>query len=257
METQLEYGNWIRVKNLLILGSCTLGLGVLIFVPLDFLYRLIVATLFFITMISFLFPLYAYAMFSQHGGRLQEKVYNLIILSLGADVTGRVIDIGAGNGVLAVKLAQQHSTAEVVGIDDWGRDWEYSQHVCEKNAQAAHVADRVRFQIGDAAALGFADDTFDGAVSNLTFHEVQSVADKRTVVQEALRVVKPGGSFAFVDYFYDAKYYGETAEFERYLKGLNLSQFDFKPLQGMMPLPLILRHPKILGKVGVIYGRKC
>lgn len=76
------------------------------------------------------------------------------------------------------------------------------------------------------------------------------------MVQEALRVVKPGGSFAFVDYFYDPKYYGEASAFERYLEGLNLLQFEYKPLPGMMPIPLILRHPKILGKVGVIYGRK-
>ena len=108
METQLDYGNWIRKKNLLILGLCTLGMGALIFIPLGSLYRLTVTILFVIVLISFLFPLYAYVMFSQKGGRLQEKVYNLIIQSLGAKVKGRILDIGSGNGVLAVKLAQQH-----------------------------------------------------------------------------------------------------------------------------------------------------
>jgi SAM-dependent methyltransferase len=256
METQLEYGNWIRRKILLILGLCTLCLGVLVLLPLGPFYRLIMAFLFVIAFFSFLFPLYSYVMFSQKGGRFQEKVYNLIIQSLDTTARGTVLDIGSGNGVLAVKLAQQLDVAEVIGIDYWGKDWEYSKSVCEKNALRGGVEERVHFQKGDAAALAFASDLFDGAISNLTFHEVQSVADKREVLREALRVVKSGGRFAFVDYFYDEKFYGRTQDFEKYLTGLKLSQFEHKPLGDMIAIPLLLRHPKILGKVGMIYGRK-
>src|SRR5262249_25441799 len=158
-----------------ILGLCTLGVGALIFIPLGAFYRLVVTILFAVLLISFLFPLYAYVAFSQHGGRFQEKVYNLIIQSLGK-ATGKILDIGTGNGVLAIQLAQQNDQAEVVGIDYWGEDWEYSKNVCEKNAELGGVEQRVRFQKGDAAQLEFASDTFDGAVSNLTFHEVRSVA---------------------------------------------------------------------------------
>ena len=75
-------------------------------------------------------------------------------------------------------------------------------------------------------------------------------------MREALRVLKSGGRFAFVDYFYEAKFYGKSSEFEEYLKGLKLSQFEYKPLRDMMVIPMILRHPKILGKVGIIYGSK-
>jgi SAM-dependent methyltransferase len=256
METQLDYGNWIRKKNLLILGLFILGVGTLLILPLGSLYRLIMVLLFLIFLISFLFPLYSYIMFSQKGGRFQEKVYNLIIQSLGTTVKGRILDIGSGNGVLVVKLAQQNDEVEVIGIDYWGKDWEYSKSVCEKNAKIGKVEDRVHFQKGDAAALGFANDTFEGAISNLTFHEVQSVADKREVVREALRVVKVGARFAFVDYFFDSKYYGKASEFEEYLNGMKLSQFEYTPLRKMMAIPTLLRHPKILGKVGIIYGRK-
>ena len=256
METQLAYGNWIRKKNLLILGLCTLGAGALLFFPLGTFHHLIVAILFLVILISFLFPFYAYVMFSQKGGRIQEKVYKLIIQSLGEDLKGRILDIGSGNGILAVKLAQKHREVTVVGIDYWGKDWEYSKEVCDKNARIANVESQVHFQKGDAAALEFTPDSFDGAISNLTFHEVQSVADKRAVVREALRVVKPGGTFAFVDYFYAKKYYGKAAEFESYLRDLKLSQLEYKPLRDMLPLPVLLRHPKILGKVGIIYGRK-
>ena len=256
MEAQLEYGNWIRKKNLVILGLCTLGAGLLIFIPLGPVYRSLVALLFVILLFSFLFPLYAYVLFSQNGGKLQDKFYNLIIQGLGENVKGRVLDIGSGNGVLAVKLAQQRSDVEVLGIDYWGKDWEYSKSVCEKNARTAKVEERVHFQKGDAASLDFANDTFEGAISNLTFHEVKSVADKRSVVQEAFRVVKPGGSFAFIDYFYDQKYYGKKPEFEKSLKDLRLAQFEIHPIQDTLAIPALLKHPKILGKVGILCGRK-
>lgn len=155
-----------------------------------------------------------------------------------------------------MSLARQHSGAEITGVDYWGKNWEYSKNVCELNARTVHVEDRVHFQKGDAARLDFASDAFDGAISNLTFHEVQSAPDKREVVREALRVVKPGGVFAFVDYFYDPKFYGKTENFTEFLKGLNLASFEFKPLGEKMAIPVILRHPKILGKVGILYGRK-
>jgi SAM-dependent methyltransferase len=256
MDTQFDSGNWIRKKSLLILGACTLGVGALIVIPLGLPYRLAMGILFVILLVSFLFPLYAYVMFAQKGGRFQEKVYHLIIQSLGAKVKGRILEIGSGNGVLAVKLAQQHCQAEVVGIDSWGKNWEYSKGVCEKNARSAKVQSRVHFQKGDAAALEFSTESMDGAISNLTFHEVQPAADKRALVREALRVVKPGGVFAFVDYFYDEKYYGKAAEFESYLRDLQLARFEYQPLQQMISIPLLLRHPKILGRAGIIRGTK-
>ena len=167
-----------------------------------------------------------------------------------------VLDIGSGNGVLAVKCAQQYAQANVTGIDYWGKNWEYSKSICENNAQAGGVADRVHFQKGDAAALPFADATFEAAISNLTFHEVRSAADKRAVLQEALRVVKPGGSFAFVDYFYDEQYYGTVPAFKEYLMNLKLSHFECKPIDHIITLPALLRHPRALGRVGIIYGKK-
>jgi SAM-dependent methyltransferase len=256
MEPQLDYGNWIRKKILFILGSCTFGVGILIFIPLGSIYRITMIILFAIVLVSFLFPLYAYLMFSQKGGNLQGKFYNLIIQRLGENVKGRIIDIGSGNGVLAAKLAQERDEVEVVGMDYWGTDWEYSKSVCEKNSRIAKVENRVHFQKGDAAKLDFDNNTFEGAVSNLTFHEVKSAAHKSDVVQEALRVLKPGGTFVFIDYFFDEKYYGNKLEFERFLRSLNLAHLEFKPIRDEIAIPALLEHPKILGKVGIIYGKK-
>lgn len=256
MASQLIYGNWIRRRVLYVLGISTAGVGALYFIPLGTVYHAVIFILFLLMALTFLIPLYTYFMFSQSGRRFQEKIYEQIILSLGKSVNGRILDIGSGNGVLAVKLAMAHPEIQVTGMDYWGKDWEYSKSVCEKNAQIAGVSSRVQYQKGDAAKLDFPSATFDGAVSNLTFHEVRSAADKREVVCEALRVVKPGGVFAFIDYFSEEKYYGQIAGFEDYLKSLNLAQFEYHPLRDVMDIPFILRLPIALGRVGILRGRK-
>jgi hypothetical protein len=39
-------------------------------------------------------------------------------------------------------------------------------------------------------------------------------------------------------------------------QNFNLPQIEIKPLRERLALPLLLRHPKILGKVEMICGRK-
>jgi SAM-dependent methyltransferase len=256
MSAKLKYGNWIRKKNLWMLGLSALGISILAFLPLPIWLRIAAGGLGAVLSIIFLYPLYAYLMFSPQGGNMQEKIYALIIGKLEKPLSGKILDIGAGNGILAIKLAQRFSNAQVTGMDYWGRDWEYAKSVCEENARIASVAERVRFVKGDAAALDFADSEFDAVVSNLTFHEVKSAAHKGAVVREALRMLKPGGFFAFVDYFYESRYYSSPAEFEAMLDDIGMAQITFKPLREALNIPILLQHPKALGKVGLLYGRK-
>jgi SAM-dependent methyltransferase len=253
---KLKYGNWIRTKVLWLLGAMTLFLGILTALPVSNLPRFISGFLSLVCLVSFLFPLISYIMISPKGGNLQAKVYALIVDRLQSHGTENILDIGAGNGILAIMIAQDNMMAKVTGVDYWGKDWSYSKSVCEENARIANVAERVNFKKGNAAALNFPDATFDGVVSNLTFHEVKMVKQKSNVVREALRVLKPGGSFVFIDYFYAEKYYGKTVEFEKLLGNLRLQQIALKPLHEVLEFSKILLHPKILGQVGIIYGKK-
>jgi ubiquinone/menaquinone biosynthesis C-methylase UbiE len=82
------------------------------------------------------------------------------------------------------------------------------------------------------------------------------VKRKSDVLREALRLLKPGGSFAFIDYFYDSRYYGDTPEFELLLWGLKLQKVELKPLHEVLAFPKLLRHPRALGRVGIVYGKK-
>ncbi len=252
----ITYGNWIRKKLLAILGLSTVITGALFFLLNNPVLQIVAGLLFIILLISLVIPLYAYYAFSPRGGNMQDKVYTLIVDRLGKSAPETALDIGAGNGVLTLKLAQRYPAAHIVGMDYWGKNWEYSQAICEANAREAGVADQVRFVKGDAASLEFNDAAFDAVVSNLTFHEVKSAPQKREVVREALRVLRPGGQFAFVDYFYDSQYYGPATEFELFLRRQGLATIEVKRLSEVLQLPRLLRHPKIFGKVGLIYGRK-
>jgi ubiquinone/menaquinone biosynthesis C-methylase UbiE len=67
----------------------------------------------------------------------------------------RVLDLGTGTGVVAKALAARYPDAEVVGID-------LSPGMIEEADRQlpAELADRVRFEVGDAAALDCPDVAF-------------------------------------------------------------------------------------------------
>ena len=217
---KLQYGNWIRRKILWSLGLASLGLGILAVLPLPAIVRVMCRSRWDRDIRQLSFPTLLLFIFSQQGGNMQEKFFDLILEHVEKNINGTLLDIGTGNGILwAIKAALSNPAAKVTGVDMWGKDWEYSKKVCEQNAQgAARRSTRVQFKKGDAASLNFADGTFDVVVSNLTFHEVKLVKRKSDVMREALRLLKPGGSFAFIDYFYDDRYYGDPVGFELLLR---------------------------------------
>ena len=68
----------------------------------------------------------------------------------------RVLDLGTGTGVGAIAIARRFPEAEVVGVD-------LAEKMIER-ARAkvpAELRERVRFELGDASQLPFADASFD------------------------------------------------------------------------------------------------
>ncbi len=254
--THLDYGNWVRRRTLIGLGAGAVVATGLSLLPFGTGYRIALAGVGVALGASLVVPLYAYATFSQRGGRFQERLYERVADAIGPVGPGRILDIGAGNGMLAVLLAQRQPAASVVGVDTWGPAWEYAAATCTRNARLAGVDERVGFRDGDAARLPFADAAFDAVVSNLTFHEVTAVADKPALIAEALRVLKPGGAFAFVDPFFDVKLYGPSATLEPRLRALGVEDVALQPLTAITPVPVMLRHPRALGRVALLTGRK-
>ena len=169
---------------------------------------------------------------------------------------GQALDIGCGNGALTIKLAQKCTKARVIGIDYWGKKWEYSKNTCERNAKIEGVSERVTFQKASAVSLPFDDGHFDAAVSNFVFHEVSDAKDKREVIREALRVVRKGGVFAFQDEFLVKQFYGNQDELIAIIKSWGISKVKFVQTRDADFVPRALKLPFILGTMAIIAGEK-
>jgi ubiquinone/menaquinone biosynthesis C-methylase UbiE len=193
-------------------------------VALVFPILIIVAAFCFLASVYFAYARYQ---FSSQGGNVQEKVWELVLSNLDWNGEGKALDIGCGNAALTIKLAHQYSRARIIGIDYRGKKWEYSKGICEKNAKIEGVGKRVSFQKASASKLPFREDYFNAAVSNLVFHEVSDTEAKREVIQEALRVVKKGGRFAFQDLFLLKRVYGEMDELIATLKSWGITKAEF------------------------------
>ena len=167
------------------------------------------------------------------------------------------LDIGCGSGALTNRCARAFPLARAVGIDFWGKEWSYAKEQCEQNAAIEGVQNRVSFQKGDAAHLDFPDEFFDAVVSNFVFHEVRSEKDKRNVVQEALRVLKKGGSFSLQDLFSQEKLYGNMEEFAEELRREGFQEVHYIPfIEREHWIPRYIQAPWMLYGVGLLYGKK-
>jgi SAM-dependent methyltransferase len=190
------------------------------------------------------------------GGDIQRRVHALIVTALDTSPGGAVLDVGCGSGQLAIAVAAVSPEATVTGVDSWGPTWPYSQEQCEDNARLEGVADRVRFDAGSGAALPFAPATFDAVISCMTLHEVADANPRARAIVEALRVLRPGGRFVFVDPFADPAYYRSIDEVERAVGDGGGTILRFDHLADLLPLRFPLSHPKVLGNVVLLVGDK-
>jgi ubiquinone/menaquinone biosynthesis C-methylase UbiE len=108
----------------------------------------------------------------------------------GLDLKGKsILEVGSGRGGGASYIARYFAPAEMVGVD-------YSPKTVEIAQRLSASAAGLRFCHGDAERLPFADATFDVVVNIESSH---CYADMAAFVQEAARVLKPGGVLTWAD----------------------------------------------------------
>jgi ubiquinone/menaquinone biosynthesis C-methylase UbiE len=251
---KIDYGSWVSKKSIYIPVTLE-GILAVIFLGLSSLSLVfLVGT--FLCLIPTAYFVYAYFQFSPRGNNLQAKIRDLAFNQLVWDGDGRLLDIGCGNAALAIEAAKKYPKAHITGIDYWGGRWEYSKQTCERNAEIAGVAERTSFQKASAARLPFTDEFFDVTVSNLVFHEVQDVKDKKEVIKEALRVLKKGGLFVFQDLFLSKRMYGEPQDLVATIKNWGIQDIKFVNTSDQKFIPRAMKLPFMVGQIGVICGRK-
>lgn len=115
----------------------------------------------------------------------------------------------------------------------------------------------VTFQKASAATLPFDDNSMDVVVSNLVFHEVGDVKDKKEVIREALRVVKKGGKFVFQDLFlWKRLYNSEPNELIETLRSWGIKEVSFINTSKSEFIPAALKLPFMVGTIGMFVGVK-
>lgn len=245
-----EYGNWVSKRFIYAPGLVGLTFSA---------FALVLPALLIIAGLSFIVAIYfAYAryLFARDGGNMQDRVVELVLANLDWNGEGQALDIGCGSAALTIKLAKKYPKARVIGIDYWGKKWEYSKDMCERNAQIEGVSERVAFRKASASALPFADGYFDAVVSNLVFHEVSDAPDKRDVIREALRVLKKGGKFTFQDLFLLKRVYGKIDDLMATVRGWGIGRIEFVRTRDAAFIPLALRLPFMAGTIAIITGEK-
>ncbi|ROO88286.1 methyltransferase family protein [Actinocorallia herbida] len=105
----------------------------------------------------------------------------------------RVVDLGCGFGKSTRPLALRYPGAEVIGIDLAAP----GLRLAHAEAEAEGV--KIDYRQADARATGLEEASCDVVTGTMTLHEMPSEAVKETIA-EAARVLKPGGTMAFLEF---------------------------------------------------------
>lgn len=139
----------------------------------------------------------------------------------------RVLEIGCGRGGFACWLAsQQPPVHEIVAAD-------FSATAVEKARAyaAARAIARIRWEVADIQQLGFADASFDTAISCET---IEHVPDPARAVRELARVLRPGGRL----FLTTPNYFGVTGLYRAYMRltGRRYTE-EGQPINNFVMLP--------------------
>lgn len=147
-------------------------------------------------------------MFSSYFGKFRACDRLLNGLHLRGDET--VLDVGCGHGLLLIAAAKKLPHGRSLGIDLWSQvdQGNNSREATLENAKLEGVADRVDVRDGDMRTLPFPDGSVDAVVANLAIHNISDREGRREAIAEIVRVVKPGGQVALMDF----KHVGQYAE---------------------------------------------
>jgi cyclopropane fatty-acyl-phospholipid synthase-like methyltransferase len=137
----------------------------------------------------------------------------------------QILDLGCGRGAVLLLAAQRLTSGRAVGMDLWRRRDQSgnAQEATLRNAEVEGVAERVELHTGDMTSLPVQNDRFDLVVSNVAMHNVKGKKARRRAIEEAVRVLRPGGQLMIADIF-------ATREYQASCAALGMSDISLRSL---------------------------
>lgn len=150
------------------------------------------------------------------------------VVSTGAS---RLIDIGTGTGQLAFGALARWPDVSVVGVDASAGMRALADAHAERQLAARDRA-RFRSEVAVADALPFQDGAFDLALSSFVF---QLVPNRARALREAHRVLRSGGSLAYVSWLADHRAFQPDVIFDEVLDALGIGARESDGRSGDLP----------------------
>jgi arsenite methyltransferase len=125
----------------------------------------------------------------------------------------QVLDLGCGRGAVLLMAAAHVPHGNAIGVDIWSSKDQSgnAMDVTTRNAEAEGVADRVTLKTADMRELPFSDGSFDLVVSNVAIHNISDRAGRERAIEEAWRVLRPGGRLLIADISNSRQYQQQLA----------------------------------------------
>jgi arsenite methyltransferase len=125
-----------------------------------------------------------------------------------------VLDMGSGRGAVLMMVAQLVPRGRAVGLDLWLSSDQSgnSEAAAKRNAELEGVADRVELRTGDMTSMPFDDASFDIVLSALAIHNITDSGGRQKAIDDAVRVLKPGGRLRIADFRSTDEYVGRLRQ---------------------------------------------